>query len=84
MNEDMTVWEVFGKAQCPVEIWGWDVETGCSFMMRRFEQKEVSLGDFRIDIYQKCDLVRKSDNKSDKCFAGFFVFRDNEHRCGTE
>ena len=49
MNEDMTVWEVFGKAQCPVEIWGWDVETGCSFMMRRFEQKEVSLGDFRND-----------------------------------
>lgn len=49
MNEDMTVWEVFSKAQCPVEIWGWDVETGCSFMMRRFEQKEVSLGDFRID-----------------------------------
>lgn len=49
MNEDMTVWEVFGKAQCPVEIWGWDVETGCSFMMRRFEQKEVSLGDFRDD-----------------------------------
>lgn len=49
MNEDMTVWEVFVKAQCPVEIWGWDVETGCSFMMRRFEQKEVSLGDFRDD-----------------------------------
>lgn len=49
MNEDITVWEVFGKAQCPVEIWGWDVETGCSFMMRRFEQKEVSLGDFRDD-----------------------------------
>lgn len=49
MNEDITVWEVFGKAQCPVEIWGWDVETGCSFMMRRFEQKEVSLGDFRND-----------------------------------
>lgn len=49
MNEDMMVWEVFGKAQCPVEIWGWDVETGCSFMMRRFEQKEVSLGDFRDD-----------------------------------
>ena len=49
MNEDMTIWEVFGKAQCPVEIWGWDVETGCSFMMRRFEQKEVSLGDFRDD-----------------------------------
>lgn len=49
MNEDMTVWEVFGKAQCPAEIWGWDVETGCSFMMRRFEQKEVSLGDFRDD-----------------------------------
>lgn len=49
MNEDMTVWEVFGKAQCPVEIWGWDVETGCSFMMRRFEQKDVSLGDFRDD-----------------------------------
>ena len=49
MNEDMTIWEVFGKAQCPVEIWGWDVETGCSFMMRRFTQKEVSLGDFRDD-----------------------------------
>ena len=49
MHEDMTVWEVFYKAQCPVEIWGWDVETGCSFMMRRFEQKEVSLGDFRDD-----------------------------------
>ena len=49
MNEDITVWEVFGKSQCPVEIWGWDVETGCSFMMRRFEQKEVSLGDFRND-----------------------------------
>lgn len=49
MNEDITVWEVFGKAQCPVEIWGWDAETGCSFMMRRFEQKEVSLGDFRDD-----------------------------------
>ena len=49
MNEDMTVWEVFDKSQCPVEIWGWDVETGCSFMMRRFEQKEVSLGDFRDD-----------------------------------
>ena len=49
MNEDMTVWEMFGKAQCSVEIWGWDVETGCSFMMRRFEQKEVSLGDFRDD-----------------------------------
>lgn len=49
MNEDITVWEVFGKSQCPVEIWGWDVETGCSFMMRRFEQKDVSLGDFRND-----------------------------------
>ena len=49
MNEDITVWEVFGNAQCSVEIWGWDVETGCSFMMRRFEQKEVSLGDFRDD-----------------------------------
>jgi hypothetical protein len=49
----MQVHDVFEKGESDTEIWGWDCETGCSFMMKRFSKDDVNTGHYLDDpVYQ--------------------------------